>query len=496
VIYDGADPDGAVVYFATNDGYLHAINPNTGIERWAFIPEEFLGDQVDLYEDEASSVKHYGIDGSLRIQMMADNDAVIDSSTEKVYLTFGMRRGGTTYYSLDVSDPANPQLLWRRGSGDLSGNGQSWANAVPARIDISDPQQSSDKLVLVIAGGYDETQDGYDNARDSNGNSIYIVDSEDGDVLWHGGKLGADKAFSQMDSSIPADIKVVDLDTDGYADRMYAADMGGQVWRFDIYNGMAPADLITGGVIAQLGAAPLPPLGTTTDDADNRRFFYSPDVALVVNDDYNFIHIGIGSGYRAHPLSMTNHDRFYALRDYDTFGKRTDLGYSLITPIVDGDLIDVTNDTSASVPQGEAGWKLELNTGGSWVGEKVLAEARTFNNQVFFTTFLPSTGGNMADPCSPAPATNRLYIMDLFNGSAVVNMDGDATENEEEDRYQEFPGTITSEVVFIFPSPDDPVNCVGDECSPPPVACVDLFCFPTNFNNDPVRTFWSQESIE
>jgi type IV pilus assembly protein PilY1 len=58
--------------------------------------------------------------------------------------------------------------------------------------------------------------------------------------------------------------------------------------------------------------------------------------------------------------------------------------------------------------------------------------------------------------------------------------------------------------VFIFPSPDEtdanndgvPDQCVGDQCTPPPVACVDLFCFPPGFANNPVRTFWTQESVD
>ncbi len=38
----GPTTDDAVVYFATNDGFLHAIDTKTGVEKWAFIPKEFL----------------------------------------------------------------------------------------------------------------------------------------------------------------------------------------------------------------------------------------------------------------------------------------------------------------------------------------------------------------------------------------------------------------------------------------------------------------------
>ena len=494
--YDGADRDAELVFSATNDGFLHAINANTGVEQWVFIPEEFLDDQVDLHDNRATAVKHYGIDGSLRLQILADDDGVVDPASEKVYLFFGLRRGGTAYYALDVSDRHAPKLLWRRGSAELPGNGQSWAAPVPARIDMSSGAQSANKLVVVLGGGYDTTQDGYANAVDSTGNAIYIVDSEDGDVLWHGTRAGGDKSFPAMESSFPADVKVVDLGADGFADRMYAADTGGQVWRFDIHNGRSPANLVSGGVIARLGAAPLPAApDILADGPDNRRFYYSPDVALVSYRGDRFMHIGIGSGYRSHPLSTVNHDRFYALRDHAAFGELTDGDYAAITPIVDSDLVDVTDNVEAAVPPGSPGWRLELRDP-AWIGEKVQAEARTFANRVFFTTFIPGSADRALSPCTPPPATNRLYIVDLIDGSPVTNLSGDAAPAEAEDRYVEMPGTIMSEVVFIFPSPDDPDACVGGECAPAPVACVGLFCVPTNFANNPVRTFWIQEGID
>jgi len=88
-------------------------------------------------------------------------------------------------------------------------------------------------------------------------------------------------------------------------------------------------------------------------------------------------------------------------------------------------------------------------------------------------------------------------VLDLFNGAPVNNLDGigDDQELTITDRYQEFGGSIASEAVLMFPSPDDP-NCVGDQCSPPPLVCVDLFCFSAGFGNAPVRTFWSQETVQ
>lgn len=485
VVY-GPTIDDARIYFATNDGYLHSIDTETGVEQWAFLPEEFLGNQIEFFKDEdaGTGVKHYGIDGSLRVQMFADSDGIVESG-EKVYLFFGMRRGGSVYYGLDITNPDQPQVMWRRDGMQLPGVGQSWSNPSPARINIQGASQNAEKMVLVVGGGYDTTQDNYTSNTDTSGNAIYIIDSVSGDLLWHGGETGADKDFASMQYSIPADVRVIDLNGDGFADRMYAGDMGGQVWRFDIFNGEDSADLVNGGVIAQLGAAGL----AAPTLADTRRFYYAPDVALATTDEYSFIHVGIGSGYRAHPNETANQNRFYALRDYQTFSAMTQAEYDALTPIRDGDLVDVTADTSASVPQGSSGWKLNLSDGG-WIGEKVLAETRTFNNSVFVTTFRPGGSGTS---CEPALGTNRQYIMSLFNGAPVNNRDGsdDGDPLTVEDRYIEYEGAPPPETVFIFA--DDPA-CVGNQC--PPVNCVDVNCELTDFPNTPVRTFWTQEAIE
>lgn len=489
--------DRAIIYFATNDGYLHAVDTDTGIEQWAFIPPEFLREQVDLYLNEPADTRRYGIDGHLRLQVIANGNGIIESG-EKVYLFFGMRRGGDFYYALDVSNPDAPRVMWRLGSGQLPGLGQTWSSPVPAKVKIG----STDRLVLIFGGGYDTSHDAYNlTGTDSIGNAIFIVDSESGNVLWHGAKDGTHADFAKMDYSIPGDIKVVDLNADGLADRMYAADMGGQVWRFDIMNGESASNLVRGGVFAQLGGAP----AASPAISDTRRFYYAPDVALV-SGDTPFVHVGIGSGHRARPNSVFNQDRFYALRDYRTFSTMTQAEYDAWTPIVEADLEDITSNVKATIPANSPGWLLQL----VGAGEKVLAEARTFNNEVYFTTFTPGAGaGGNTTNCRPALGTNRLYVVSLFNGAPVNNLDesiddgdGDGNAGEEgdtvltaRDRYREFPGSIASEVVFIFPSPEDE-NCVGEACTPPPVACVDLFCFPPGFANDPVRTFWRQESIE
>ena len=489
---DDPDPTDQVIYATTNDGFLHAIDAPTGNERWAFVPPEFLEDQLLLRANDATPDKHYGIDGTVRAHVHADRDGVIEPGEgERVLLFFGMRRGGTSYYGLDVTQRDSPQVLWRLDAGELPGLGQSWSTPAPTRIRIQGAAQNSLSLVLVFGGGYDPSQDRYDGSTDALGNALYIIDALDGSLLWRAAPTGSDFDAVDMRYSIPADVRVIDLNIDGFADRFYAADMGGQVWRFDVFNGRPAASLISGGVIARLGGAP----DTAAPATESRRFYNAPDVALAARGSQRFLHIGIGSGHRARPNSLATHDRFFALRDQAVFEPLTQSEYAALTPVTAAELLDVTDNLQQAIPPGSPGWRLDLDDGGRR-GEKVLAESRTFNNRIYFTTYTPAPEAQGSiDGCVPVLGVNRLYVVDLFNGDPVRNFDrlGDDSQLTETDRFLEVPGSIAAEPVFLFPPSEDP-DCVGARCAPPPLACVGLLCLPTGFDNVPVRTYWRQET--
>ncbi len=515
VLY-GPGPHDGLVFVATNDGFLHAFDAATGIEQWAFLPREFLAAQVELLDNNPFPAKHSAVDGPIRVQTVEPG--------KRVYLFVGMRRGGRFYYGLDISDRADPRLLWRRDGAHWSGLGETWSPPAPTRVKIG----STEHVALVVGGGYENDQDNDESTTDVTGNSIYIVDSATGNVLWRGGiDAGATKRFDapgrSMSYSFPAEIKVVDLDGNGLMDRLYAADMGGQVWRFDVTNGAAAAELVVGGVIAQLGAA-----GDATPTlAENRRFYYSPDVAVVNTRLASFTHVGLGSGHREHPLGVVNEDRFYALRDKNV-GHMTQAQFDALSIVNDGDFVPVTTTTTTISPAA-AGWRLDLLP-----GEKVLAEARTIANEVFFTTFRP---GVASGPCEPPPGISRLYRLSLYNGAPVANLDASAATDAltMSDLFVEhlgLPSSAASQVIFIprdrdedgIPDKDD-MDDDGDsvpdaadddadndglagEADPDddndgvmdpdePVGeqgwvCTDRLCVPLGFTNSPVRTYWRQ----
>jgi type IV pilus assembly protein PilY1 len=500
VIYGGTasnpDVDDAVVFASTNDGYLHAFDPVDGSELWSFVPQELLPDLKDLFENSAAASKHYGLDGILRPLIFDENrNGVVDGS-DKVYLFFGMRRGGDTYYALDVTNKAAPELLWVKDSADYPGLGQTWSTPVPTRVDIQGTTQNAEKFVLVFGGGYDASQDNEGYSTDALGNGIYMVDAVSGNLLWRAGpgvSSSEGLAVATMENSIPADVRVIDFNQDGFADRMYAADMGGRVFRFDVFNGLAPGSLVTGGMLASLGAAGQ---GASPPLADNRRFYNAPDVSLVNSPQSGappFLNIAIGSGYRAHPLNTGIQDRFYSLRDPFVFVKHTQSEFNALAPITDGDLDDVTSDLTPVIPPNSRGWKIDMGAN----GEKVLAEARTFANQILFTSLTPEP--EEPNECLP-DVQNRLYIVNVLDGSPVTNLDGQGSDDNLTlgDRVQMLnQGGIAPEVAILFPQ-HDPADCVpGEPCEPPPPECLVGVeqCEPP-FTNPPVRTFWRQDGLD
>lgn len=503
VLYGGTEesPD-AVVFISTNDGYLHAFDPEDGSELWAYIPGELLPRLYDLYLDEPVTVRSYGLDGDITVHIHDDDGVAGISGTERVILLFGMRRGGDTIYALDVTDRNHPELLWKIDSSTTGFErlGQTWSQPVTTQVKIN----STIHDVAIFGGGYDDAEDlAFYRSSDAQGNAIYMIDILTGQLLWRAGQGTAyNLNLSAMTHAIPARLRVLDLDIDGLADRMYAGDMAGRVWRFDINNGKPASQLVDGGVFASLGGAAVS--GAVPDSAA-RRFYSTPDVARIIDNNRGYLSINIGSGHRENPLDTDINDRFYALRDYQIYDPIPTASYP--NPITEAKLEDITNDVSPTLPYNTAGWMLRMNLN---PGEKILGESLTFDNVIVFTSFTP---GGTGDACIAAGGLNRLYMISARDGAPVTNLDGSVDPNgsEEltvEDRYRDLAqgGIAPDPTVFFTLSDNGPVSeeqCDGSDCEETesnsgttPTLCIGVECFDPGFANPPRRTHWTQSGTE
>ena len=494
VVYGGdvQNPD-VVVFTATNDGYVHAINGATGQEYWAFIPKEHLDIQAKLFFNPESAFKNYGVDGDI-VPIVADRDSdgiIEPGDGDFVYIMFGMRRGGDSYYMLDVTDRNRPTVKWRLSSPEM---GQSWSPATIARVNMNDNRLNADKAVAIIGGGYDTVHDNivHPASADGEGAGIYFLDIQSGEVLWRAGAdSGANLVLSNMTRAIPTQIRAIDFNGDGYSDRMYASDLGGQIWRFDITQGKSPAGLgadalVAGGVIAQLGAEGM----VSPTDVDTRRFYNSPDISIFSDNIQNrrFLAINIGSGYRAHPLDNTNDDKFFSLRDDNVFNALSQTDYNTYNVITPADLVEVSGSVGAVISASDRGWMFTLPS-----DQKVLATSTTFNNEVFFVAFSPDAAA--AASCSAGRGRNFLYRVSVTNGDPIADISSVTPGTEDQLRVQDLAqGGIAPSPRFLFPTPDS--SCNGPDCNPPPLGCIGVECFDPGFANNPVRTLWTQDGIE
>ena len=526
VIYGGSvdtpDLDDAAIFTVTNDGFLQAINPTSGEEYWSFVPSNLLGRMRDLYVNKSlldPNDRVYGLDGNIRVLRIDNNrNGVIepddaDGKRDRVYIYFGQRRGGSYYYALDVTYKTAPKLLWMREYG-AQGAGQSWSSPTPANVRIGDEA----KKVLVFGAGYDTGQDQIAYHEDLAGRGIFMVDAMTGAMLWRAGPSGsgANLELAGMKYSIVADVRVIDLTGDGFADRMYAADLGGQLWRFDIVTGQPVAGLegerlVEGGLFASLGEAGGGPFAIE----NALRFFYAPDPALVQFNGATFINVAIGSGHREFPVSdKVVQNWFFSVRDYNPFGvllssqyQSSDcVTYPCHQVVTEGDLVDITDlvgaEATAAVPVGSvddraAGWKLELPD----EGEKVLAESRTFpiktptgqvKTSVVFSTYAPVEKGLTEDECGITFGLNKLYAVSAADARPVNNWDAEAGESVADRSKDLAQGSIAPEVVLVFPTPDIDENDPSSRRAPLPVCLVGLESCGTSVANPPVRTYWKQ----
>jgi len=489
---DGTTTPESVVFVGTNEGYLHAIDTEDGSEVFGLVPPELLGNLDRFYRNEIGTNRPYGLDGPIGGYFDdLDGDGLVDTG-ETAIVYVGMRRGGRNYYAVNVTDPANPSIAWviKGGQGDFVELGQTWSRPIVTTVlDGSDERE-----VLVFGGGYDPANDtrltrnvstgggqvgnAVDGAvaqADSMGRAIFVVDAYSGAYRTH---LAAPD-WSDMEFAIPSDPAVLDIDLDGFADMIWVGDMGGQLWRFDISGaaGTALESSITGAAVASFSS-----IGVR----GNRRFFNTPDVALLRDANRKvFLNVGIGSGWRAHPLDDGVEDRFYMLRDDALFGPPRDADGDIDYPsLVEDDLYDVTGRSVRDDTTGKSakGWYLSMERD----GEKILGPSVTVNSQVFFSSYVPDAGSN--DDCSASIGGGRLYGLSALYGDAALDPDGDVDDDDsvtgEEVISVELDLRGLPPPVEVFLPKDAPDKVIGS---------VGSDVFDTNPGPARRRTYWAEQ---
>ncbi|MDH4100333.1 MAG: hypothetical protein OEV28_07125, partial [Nitrospirota bacterium] len=357
----------ALIYVGANDGMLHAFRDCDGQEEWTFIPPDSLPRLKHLRDTSHS----YFVDSSpIAYIYDADKDGNIESG-DKVVIVFGERRGGGSdssptggfYYALDVSDPASPVYMWKLGNSyspsgthtDYSEMGETWSEPTIVKMRIG----TVDKMVAFVGAGYDNlnedsrygatqtyngtgtvtstdlgngavTSAGTSAAANPKGRGVYAIEiaelnasgvpsfTNSGHKVW--GYTHATN--SALTFSFASEVSAMDFDYNGYIDRIYIPDTGGNLWKFSV------GDTNTSNWTAFKLFASNPGSGGSSDKG--RKMFFRPSV--VREASYTILYMG--SGDREHPLNRNVVDRIYAIKDN-----------APASTITESSLTDVTLDT-------------------------------------------------------------------------------------------------------------------------------------------------------
>lgn len=488
VVSYGGTTESTVVFYGTNDGVFHAVNGNqsaaiggvaAGNELWGLVLPEFYG-KLKRQRDNSPVLKlpttdadlnplpkDYAVDGPTGLYQRLNTNG----TTSKAYIYLTMRRGGRFIYAINVTDPNNPSVVWKKsyadtGMGEL---GQTWSRPRLAVI------KGHTNPVLVFGAGYSTTQDSEPPIADTMGRGVFILDAENGNLVWSAGPTSsASSQVADMQYSIPGDIALLDRDNDGYVERLYAADLGGNVWRIDLEPtaGTAPTNW---------QAIKLAALGCSSGACASgvpRKFFFQPNVVPIgvagATDSYDAVMVG--SGDREHPLYSTSTNSAYAVtnRLYMLKDLETDKDGSGQTTITEATLF---NATSTIYDNTVRGYYITLGT-----GEKAVNAPLTVAGITNFGTNQPIPPDSTS--CASTLGTARIYSINLFTGAKTsTTLDGGGLP----------PSPVSGVITVDGKRVGFCIGCVSTNNDGPDMPCNSALenCYKdADVNKKSTRTYW------
>ncbi len=247
-----------VVYVGANDGMLHGFAEVSGQEVIAYVPNAAY---KNLYELTSEDYRHrYFVDaGPNIIDVYMDDMDDPGSATDGVWRTVlvgGLAGGGQGIYALDVTAPSSYDeanaasiALWEFSDSDDVDLGFTYGRPQIAKM-------ADGTWAAVFGNGYNNTAtDG--NASTTGHAVLYIVDIETGGLIKKIDTMAGDVA-TPNGLATPL---MIDHDADFVVDYIYAGDLLGNMWKFDVSSSNTAnwnSDFVTAGTPD--------PLFTTTAD--------------------------------------------------------------------------------------------------------------------------------------------------------------------------------------------------------------------------------------
>ncbi|CAA0126288.1 Type IV pilus biogenesis factor PilY1 [Halioglobus japonicus] len=498
------DPDLRLLV-GSNAGFVHMFGNDDGEEDWAFFPKELAEILPQRRRDATSSDNIYGMDLTpIAYTYDSNNDGTLDSTEgDKVWVYLGMRRGGDAYYALDISDPDDPEFMWRIDSNTagFSELGQTWSQPVPTTIPGYKDNNGVRKPVLIFGAGYDTNKDASGvGASDQSGRGVFIVDAETGALIWSvtpAANSATNLSEPGLLHSVPGGVTALDSNGDEMTDRIYFGDTGGNIWRVDMPGSSLPTASQETWQINKLADFNS---GTAATD---RRFFSAPDVVRIRLGGVAVDAVMIGSGDRTNPNATDVENQMYMIKDLAVSAYTTErpnsstcalpqtADFRCSLPLAADDLYDITDNAIVTGTDEEktvainalniaSGWRYQFTNN----GEKSLAKTVTINGKVYVPTFTPSSLFNDINACEPQSGTGQMYVFDLYTGDrSAINL-GSIIPNAVSLHFSE------GGAIHVLLPPGAPASTIGH---PGKVECAGGVCDINESMRAPYGNFWYQE---
>lgn len=210
-----------MLYVGANDGMLHGFNAETGVEEFAYVPN--VVGYGNLYNLAQSDYLHrYLVDGPPRAAD-AHIKGVGDSvAAWRTVLVGSTGAGGKGYFALDVENPAamgENKVLW-----EFPNPGVPAVDADELGLAIGQASivlGENGQWLAIFGNGYNSK---------SQKAQLFIVDLETGKLV----KRIDTGVGSTADPNGLATPLAIDTDQNGGVDLVYAGDMYGNLWKFNL----------------------------------------------------------------------------------------------------------------------------------------------------------------------------------------------------------------------------------------------------------------------
>ena len=469
-----------MLYVGGNDGMLHGFSAVDGQEKIAYIPKGVIPNLRQLTEPGYSHL--YYVDGS---PFTGDvNWGSVPSNDWRTLLVGALGAGGKGYFILDVTSPGSTD-------GTLSSNFNvaSAANLVVMdktwhKTEATDPLTAEADIGNIFSAPViDETNpfkatqiarmnngkwavvlgNGYNSANERPVLLIQFVDKATGDLTLKRIPAADHTATPRPDNAIGNGLsapRLVDINSDGTPDVIYAGDLKGNLWKFDV-SAADPDDWKVA-----FSGQPLYKAVYTSGGSSSKQPITAPPTVKANDRGAGGMMVAFGTG-----RNLTEEDRtdttskhtIYSILDntrYKLVNDKITIDTAAATPTtVSGltDLVQQTLDGGAIAGAGDSSgrdfWKMTSNnvifsgTGAKkgWYfhlpssGERLLKPMSFYDssNLLEVISQIPASGGNSAEEiCVPAPQEEKQFrtLINIMDGKApsiqIMDVNGDGYYNK------------------------------------------------------------------